>query len=594
MCGIIGYIGKKEKTLSVLISGLESLEYRGYDSAGIAYINNNEIVLKKKKGKVEKLKNEINTNEEALLGIGHTRWATHGEANEINSHPHKSGKITIVHNGIIENYLELKEELIKKGYSFKSETDTEVAAVLLDELYKKNGNILDSIKEFKERVNGAYAIGIINEDEKDTLYAIKKNSPLIIGVGENENYIASDVPAIFNETKRYITLEDGEYAKITKNDIKVYNVNNVLKEVEIKEFKGSANALDKNGYEHFMKKEIYEQPDVIKNNIDNNIPDLRGYKKIVIVACGSAFHAGLIGKYLIEEYGNIPVEVEIASEFRYKKNFLDINTLVIAISQSGETADTLEAVKLAKRSGCDTLGIINVEESSIAREVDEVIYTKAGSEIAVATTKGYTSQVEILSKIAYILATNNECKYYKNIIRNFMVDLKELPIVMEEVLSNEEEYINIAKDIYKHSDIFFIGRGIDYALSMEGSLKLKEISYIHSEAYPAGELKHGTISLIDEGTPVIGIVTDELISEKTISNMKEVKARGANVLYLTTNTLSKNGDFYNKKIVVPEVNPLLQPLVNILPLQLISYHVAKFNNCNIDKPKNLAKSVTVE
>ena len=594
MCGIIGYIGKKEKTLSVLISGLESLEYRGYDSAGIAYINNNEIVLKKKKGKVEKLKNEINTNEEALLGIGHTRWATHGEANEINSHPHKSGKITIVHNGIIENYLELKEELIKKGYSFKSDTDTEVAAVLLDELYKKNGNILDSIKEFKERVNGAYAIGIINEDEKDTLYAIKKNSPLIIGVGENENYIASDVPAIFNETKRYITLEDGEYAKITKNDIKVYNVNNVLKEVEIKEFKGSANALDKNGYEHFMKKEIYEQPDVIKNNIDNNIPDLRGYKKIVIVACGSAFHAGLIGKYLIEEYGNIPVEVEIASEFRYKKNFLDINTLVIAISQSGETADTLEAVKLAKRSGCDTLGIINVEESSIAREVDEVIYTKAGSEIAVATTKGYTSQVEILSKIAYILATNNECKYYKNIIRNFMVDLKELPIVMEEVLSNEEEYINIAKDIYKHSDIFFIGRGIDYALSMEGSLKLKEISYIHSEAYPAGELKHGTISLIDEGTPVIGIVTDELISEKTISNMKEVKARGANVLYLTTNTLCKNGDFYNKKIVVPEVNPLLQPLVNILPLQLISYHVAKLNNCNIDKPKNLAKSVTVE
>ena len=594
MCGIIGYIGKKEKTLSVLIAGLESLEYRGYDSAGIAYINNNKIVLKKKKGKVEKLKNEINTNEEAILGIGHTRWATHGEANEINSHPHNSGKITIVHNGIIENYLELKEELIKKGYSFKSETDTEVAAVLIDELYKKNGNILDSIKEFKERVNGAYAIGIINEDEKDTLYAIKKNSPLIIGVGENENYIASDVPAIFNETKRYITLEDGEYAKITKNDIKVYNVNNVLKEVEIKEFKGSANALDKNGYEHFMKKEIYEQPDVIKNNIDSNIPDLRGYKKIIIVACGSAFHAGLIGKYLIEEYGNIPVEVEIASEFRYKKNFLDINTLVIAISQSGETADTLEAVKLAKRSGADTLGIINVEESSIAREVDEVIYTKAGSEIAVATTKGYTSQVEILSKIAYILASNNECKNYKNIIKNFMVDLKELPIVMEEVLNNEDEYIDIAKDIYKQKDIFFIGRGIDYALSMEASLKLKEISYIHSESYPAGELKHGTISLIDKGTPVIGIVTDSRISEKTISNMKDVKARGANVLYLTTNTLSKNGDFYNKKIVIPEVNPLLQPLVNILPLQLISYYVAKLNNCNIDKPRNLAKSVTVE
>ena len=511
-----------------------------------------------------------------------------------NSHPHNSGKITIVHNGIIENYIDLKKELVEKGYTFQSDTDTEVAAVLLDYLYKENGNMLDALKVFKEKVKGAYALGIINKDEKDNLYTIKKNSPLIIGVGDKENYIASDVPAIISETKKYITLEDGEFAKISRNDIEVYNTNNIKKEVTIKEFKGNTGAIDKNGYETFMKKEIYEQPEAIKRTMDDNIPDLRGYNKIIILACGSAYHAGLIGKTLIEEYGDIPVEVEIASEFRYKKTFIDIKTLVIAISQSGETADTLEALKLAKKKGADTIGIINVEESSIAREVDDVIYTKAGPEIAVATTKGYTTQIEIISKIAYILATNNNCKNYKNNIRNFMSDLKELPIVMEEVLEREDEYKEIAKDIYKENDIFFIGRGIDYALAMEGSLKLKEISYIHSEAYPAGELKHGTISLVEEGTPVIGIVTDELISDKTISNMKEVKARGANVIYLTTNVLSKDGDFYNKRIEVTEFNPLLQPLVNILPLQLISYYVAKLYNCNIDKPRNLAKSVTVE
>ena len=594
MCGIVGYIGKSKKTLSVLVNGLEHLEYRGYDSAGIAYIKNNKIVIKKEEGRISNLKNELDLTDESNIGIGHTRWATHGVVNSINSHPHNSGRITIVHNGIIENYQELKTELEKNGYNFKSDTDSEVAAALLDYLYNKTGNMLDAIKEFKEKVMGAYALGIINSDEIDTLYAIKKNSPLIIGVKDEEKYIASDVPAIIDETDNYIILGDGEFAKITKNEIEVFNTNNVKKEVEIKKFNGSMQSLDKNGYETYMKKEIFEQPEVVKRNIENSIPDLRGYKKIVIVACGSAFHAGLIGKTLIEEYGDIPVEVEVASEFRYKKLFLDINTLVIAISQSGETADTLEAVKIAKKRGADTLGIINVEESSIAREVDEVIYTNAGTEIAVATTKGYTTQVEILSKIAYILATNNNCKNYKNIIRNFISDLKELPIIMEEVLSREDEFKEIAKDIYKENDIFFIGRGIDYALAMEGSLKLKEISYIHSEAYPAGELKHGTISLIEEGTPVIGIVTDELISDKTISNMKEVKARGANVIYLTTNVLAKDGDFYNRIIEVPKVNPLLQPLINIIPLQMISYHVAKLNKKDIDKPRNLAKSVTVE
>ena len=584
MCGIVGYVGKKEKTLSVLIMGLENLEYRGYDSAGIAYIKNNKIVINKEKGRISNLKKIINFDDETEIGIGHTRWATHGEANKVNSHPHTSGKITIVHNGIIENYIELKKELKEKGYSFKTDTDTEVAAVLLDDLYTKSNDMIKTIKEFKTIIKGAYALGIINMDEQDTLYAIKNNSPLIIGIGSKENYIASDVPAIFNETKKYIALEDGEYSKITKDKVEVYSDDNRKKELDIKEFKGNANTMSKNGYEHFMKKEIHEQPEIIKNNLDTIVPSIKKYNKIVIVACGSAMHAGLVGKYLIEEYANIPVDVEIASEFRYKKLFIDNKSLVIAISQSGETADTLEAVKIAKKRGSRTLGIINVEESSIAREVDDVIYTKAGPEIAVATTKGYTSQVEILSKIACSILKDN----------NYESDLKELPIIMEEILSNEEEYINIAKEIYKYNDIFFIGRRIDYAVAMEGSLKLKEISYIHSEAYPAGELKHGTISLIDKGTPVIGIVTDEKISDKTISNIKEVKARGANVIYLTTDKLAKVGDFYNKIILIPKVNPLLQPLITILPLQLISYHVARFNKRDIDKPRNLAKSVTVE
>ena len=595
MCGIVGYIGKNKKAIEVLINGLENLEYRGYDSAGIAYISDNELNIIKEKGRIQNLKDNLNLNTESRLGIGHTRWATHGTANKNNAHPHRCNNITIVHNGIIENYIELKEELMNIGYTFKSETDTEVASALIDYLYSKYNSMDKAIIEFENKAKGAYAIGIIVNGNNDNLYAIKKGSPLIIGVGNNENYIASDVPAIISYTKKYITLNDGEYAKISEDNIEVYNEFGKIINKEIKEFEGDANSIDKCGYEHYMNKEIHEQPEVIKKTSDmDNLPNINNFSKITIVACGSAMHAGLVGKNLIENYGNIPVDVEIASEFRYKKLFLNKDNLVIAISQSGETADTLEAVKIAKKYGCHTLGIINVKESSIARECDDVLYTKAGSEIAVATTKAYSAQVEILSILAYTLAKNSDNVKSIVEIKNFLEDLKKLPIVMQEVIDDEDTYKNIANKIYNKNDIFFIGRGIDYALSMEGSLKLKEISYLHSEAYAAGELKHGTISLIDDNTPVLGIVSDKFISDKTISNLKEVKSRGANVIYITTDSLNKNGDFYDDKIVLPTVNPLLQPLVNIIPLQLIAYNVAKLNNCDIDKPKNLAKSVTVE
>ena len=590
MCGILGYVGSRNKGVEFVLNGLEHLEYRGYDSAGIAFVQNSKLNIVKKIGRIANLKKGVDGKYESSLAIGHTRWATHGSVNKNNAHPHHVGKITIVHNGIIENYETLKKELVKDGYIFNSETDSEVACALLDYLYKKNNNINKSIEEFEERVKGAYALGII-VDGDNKLYAVKKSSPLIIGLGENENFIASDVPAIVDYTNKYIILEDGDFACIDDKDILIYSSKNEKVSRKTRIFEGDALSVSKCGYDHFMQKEIYEEPEVIKKTADVVIPDLSKYKRICIVACGSAMHAGLVGKNLIEKYGNIPVDVEIASEFRYKRLFLDVKTLVIAISQSGETADTLEAVKIAKRMGAYTLGIINVKESSIARETDDVVYTSAGSEIAVATTKAYCAQVEILSKIAYTLALKgNKLKE----IDSYLDDLKSLPVIMQEVLNDDKTYKKIARGIYKHKDIFFIGRGIDYALAMEGSLKLKEISYLHSEAYAAGELKHGTISLVEKDTPVVGIASDEVIADKTISNLKEVVSRGANVLYITSEGLDCTGDFYNMKIVLPKVNPLLQPLIDIIPLQLIAYYVAKYNKCDIDKPRNLAKSVTVE
>lgn len=597
MCGIVGYIGK-ENAIEVLINGLEKLEYRGYDSAGIAFLTD-DIKILKNKGKIKNLKNKVNLDEKSTLGIGHTRWATHGEANETNAHPHQVGKITLVHNGIIENYERIKKELINKGYTFKTETDSEVGCALLDFLYQKNQDMIQSIEEFKSIVKGSYALGIICSDDKDTLYAIKNASPLIIGVGDKENFIASDVPAILKYTNKYITLDDLEFAKITKDKIECYNKKNKVIEKDIKMFSGDAMDIEKNGYEHFMLKEIHEEPSVIKktfdkyidnNKIDDKIPDLSKYKKITIVACGSAYHAGLIGKNLIENYANVPVDVEIASEYRYKKHFFDKKELVIVVSQSGETADTLASLKLAKENKIDTLGIINVKESSIARESDIVLYTEAGNEIAVATTKAYSAQVALLSLISLTIASKNEL-LNKDEKLEILKEIKLLPNKIEQLI-NTDNYQKIAEEIYKDDDIFFLGRGIDYAIALEGSLKLKEISYIHSEAYAAGELKHGTISLIDKGTPVIAIITDNNIKDKTISNVKEVKARGAKTILISNENLDNS--CFDKKVIIPNAHPLLQPLLTVIPLQLIAYEVAKLRNCDIDKPKNLAKSVTVE
>lgn len=593
MCGIVGYIGKKN-AIEVLINGLEKLEYRGYDSAGIAFLTD-DIEIIKNKGKIKNLKDKVNVDEKSTLGIGHTRWATHGEANEVNAHPHKVGKITLVHNGIIENYEEIKKDLISKGYTFKTETDSEVGCALLDFLYQKNQDMIKSIEEFKNMVKGSYALGIICSDDKDTLYTVKNASPLIIGVGDNENFIASDVPAILKYTNKYITLDDLEFAKITNDKIKCYDKNNKVIKKGIKTFSGDAMDIEKNGYEHFMLKEIHEEPNVIKKTFDkyisdDKIPDLSKYKKISIVACGSAYHAGLVGKNLIENYANIPVDVEIASEYRYKKHFFDEKELVIVVSQSGETADTLASLKLAKENKIDTLGIINVKESSIARESDIVLYTEAGNEIAVATTKAYSAQVALLSLISLAIANKNNLLNKDEIIE-ILKEIKLLPNKIEQLINNDN-YQKIAKEIYKDNDIFFLGRGIDYAIALEGSLKLKEISYIHSEAYAAGELKHGTISLIDKDTPVIAIITDNSIKDKTISNVKEVKARGAKTILVANENLDNN--CFDKKVIIPSTHPLLQPLLTVIPLQLIAYEVAKLRECDIDKPKNLAKSVTVE
>lgn len=588
MCGIVGYAGK-EKVLNKILTGLKSLEYRGYDSAGIAYVKDGKVKIIKKKGPIKNLEKKINYDEETNLGISHTRWATHGEANDINSHPHRQGKITLVHNGIIENYDELKKELIKKGYEFKTSTDTEVAAGVIDDLYKEEKDMLKVLNKATYILKGSYAFNIINDDIPNVIFGTRKDSPLIVGIGENENILASDIPAILHITNKYVVLDNYDIVCLTKDSIRYYNRDGIEINKEEKEFTDEKEAISKNGYEHFMLKEINEEPEIVKKLLNlytengkvKDIFNISKYKSIDIVACGSASFAGQLGKYYIEKYMGIRVNVYFASEYRYQTNFFNKDTLVILISQSGETADTLASLKLAKENNIDTLAIVNRHESSIAREAKYVIYTEAGIEIAVATTKAYLAQVLVLLLLA-IKGNKQE--------EEIVSSLKLLPNIFTKYI-NEYDYEEIAKVLKNKTNIFYLGRLVDYYLAMEGSLKLKEISYIHSEAFQAGELKHGSISLIDKDFGVIAVVTDKEISEKTISNLKEVETRGAHIVTITN---IKDDDFSKYKILLDDYNEVLNPLLAIIPMQLLAYNVAKLKGCDIDKPRNLAKSVTVE
>lgn len=589
MCGIVGYAGKTN-VIKNIMTGLKSLEYRGYDSSGIAYLDkNNNIKIYKKVGQIKNLDQILNYEDEASLGISHTRWATHGGVTDTNAHPHNQGKITLVHNGIIENYEELKRQLEKEGYNFKSSTDSEVAAVLIDKLYKENKDMLKTLIKLKEILKGSYAFNIINSDIPNKIYGIRKDVPLIVGVSNHGNMFASDIPAILHVTNKYIVLNNNEIVELEQDNVKYYNSEGKEITKEVKEYAGTIDSISKNGYEHFMLKEINEESEVVKNILNlytknNKIKDIyniKKYKNIDIVACGSASFAGQIGKYYIEKYANIKTEVYYASEYRYQKNFFTKDTLVILISQSGETADTVAALKLAKENGIDTLAIVNRRDSSIAREADSVIYTEAGIEVAVATTKAYLAQVLILLLLAF-KDNNKETK--------LLEDLKLLPNLITKYI-NEYDYSNIANILKDKEHIFYLGRGIDYYLSMEGSLKLKEISYIHSEAFQAGELKHGSISLIDKDFGVVSVVTDKTISDKTISNLKEVSARGAKIITITN---IKDNNFADYTILVEDYDEILNPLLVIVPMQMLAYNVAKLRDCDIDKPRNLAKSVTVE
>ncbi len=546
MCGIVGYVGNKDCT-EVLIDGLSKLEYRGYDSAGISVLENGCIRTVKAQGKLKNLEDKISAGEcfKGTCGIGHTRWATHGEPSDINAHPHGNAILSIVHNGIIENYMDIKESLKNDGYTFESQTDTEIAAKLLDYYYK--GDPVEAIIHVLGEVRGSFALGIVFKDFEDTIFAVRKESPLIVGVGDGENFIASDVPAILKYTKKYYLLESDELAILKKDSVEFLDLhrNTIEKEIQVADW--DMEAAEKCGYEHFMLKEIHEQPNAIKNTlsprIKNGLPYLDGcglddetlknFNNIFIVACGTAMHAGVVGKYVIEELVRIPVTVDIASEFRYRNPIITEKDLVIIISQSGETADTLAALKLAKKQGAKTLAVVNVVGSSIAREADMVIYTHAGLEISVASTKAYSVQVAVMYLLAFKLALIND-KITEDACRNYTNQLFEIPSVISAYLEEKEQLQFIASKLVNADSLLFIGRGLDYAMSMEGSLKLKEISYIHSEAYPAGELKHGTISLITENMPVIAVATQKSLFEKTISNIKEVKARGANVILLSS------------------------------------------------------------
>lgn len=606
MCGIVGYAGPRDCT-DVLISALSKLEYRGYDSAGIAVFENGKIAVEKTKGRLKDLEDKMAREHRPVghCGIGHTRWATHGEPSDINSHPHGNKRVSIVHNGIIENYIKLKAFLTEKGYEFISDTDTEIVAKLLDYYY--NGNPVETIARVISEIEGSYALGIIFSDFQDKVFAVRKDSPLIIGVGQGENFIASDVTAVLKYTKDYYLLEQDEIVAISTEQVEITDIHGCRIEKELQHATWDEEAAEKGGYEHFMLKEIHEQPTALKTTITPRIMEhmpfleecgittemLNHFHKIYIVACGTAMHAGMVGKYVIEKLARVEVTVDIASEFRYCDPVLSEDDLVILISQSGETADTRAVLRLAKENHATTLAIVNVKGSSIARESDFVVYTHAGPEISVASTKAYMVQLSIMYLFAFQLAyakgkiTEERCRELTKL-------LEEMPELVEKTLGTQAECQYIASKLVNADSLLYIGRGLDYALSMEGSLKLKEISYIHSESYAAGELKHGTISLITEGMPVIAVATQKSIVEKTISNIKEVKARGAMVILVCGKDIEVEDNVADIIIRLPEADEVLMPMVAAVPLQLIAYYTAVLKGCDVDKPRNLAKSVTVE
>ena len=617
MCGIVGYIGK-QKAVPILINGLKSLEYRGYDSAGIALLSNKKIDVIKDKGRVSNLESDslINTLK-STIGIGHTRWATHGIPSKINSHPHLNNKqtIAVVHNGIIENYNELKAKLLKNNYKLLSETDSEVIPNLID--LNNNGNILEAISKTLKELKGSYALGIISTELPNKIIIAKKNNPIVIGKGQNEFFIASDIPAIAKHTQDFYFLDDEQIAVISEDSISFYDINLNKVNLPLKNIKFDIGVAEKNGYEDYMLKEIYEQPKAIREtigsfltennpiNLNINI-DFKEINKIFIIACGTAMHAGMATKYAFEHFCQIPTEIDMASEFRYRNPIINHKTLCIFISQSGETADTIAAIKLAKANSAKTIGIINAIDSTMTRLVDTTLYTHAGPEIAVASTKAYTCQVTLLTILALYISEKLNIEDLKDEIKTTKQDILNLPKLVENQLKNIDYIKEISNKSYKNHDIYFIGRGQDYAVALEGSLKLKEISYIHSEAYASGELKHGPIALIENNILVLGIATNPVTAPKTMSNLEEVIARGADTIFITnqnstTDELSENKSITKSDIEkvhylieVPEINTFLSPISTIIPMQLFAYYIAKAKKLDVDKPRNLAKSITVE
>ena len=608
MCGIVGYVGQNQAA-PILLDGLARLEYRGYDSAGMAVYHDDEIEIVKAKGRLQVLRELTNNGIDlkGTIGIGHTRWATHGEPSVTNSHPHynKDKSIAVVHNGIIENYQPLRDRLVRKGYRFISDTDTEVIAHMLDNYY--NGDPIETISKIMARMEGSYALGVLFKDHPGEIYAVRKDSPLIVGVSEQGNFIASDIPAILNHTRNVYFIENMEIVKLTKESVMFYNMDKEEIEKELTVVDWDMEAAEKGGYEHFMLKEIYEQPKAVRDTISPRIKDgeividewhmtdedVQKLNKIFVVACGSAYHAGISGKYVLEGIARIPVEVDLASEFRYRDPIIDDNSLVIVISQSGETADSLAALREAQRRGVKVLGIVNVVGSSIAREADSVLYTWAGPEIAVATTKAYSTQLAALYLLAIYLGKKRG-KLEQSVYNEMIQELQDLPDKIQSLLGDKERIQWFASKFAASHDIFFIGRGVDYATCMEGSLKLKEISYIHSEAYAAGELKHGTISLVEDGILVASVLTQPQLYEKTVSNMVEVKARGAYVMALTNSGNYDVEDVANFTVYIPKTNPWFTTSLAVIPLQLFAYYVSLARGLDVDKPRNLAKSVTVE